>query len=59
MALDREVNIPDEVLDLAMGRFVRPDQVARVRDYLDSGGTYRPEAVAARILEEIAASSRS
>ena len=53
MALDRDVNIPDEVLDLVTGRLVRPEQVARVRDYLDNGGTWQSEAVAKSMVDEM------
>jgi hypothetical protein len=53
MALDREVNIPDEVLDLASGRLIRADQVARVRDYLDHGGTWTSQAVAESMVDEM------
>lgn len=59
MALIREVTIPDEVLDLATGRLVRPDQVARVRDYLEQGGTWRPEAVAQCMLDDLLSSRSS
>ena len=53
MALDRDVNIPDEVLDLVTGRLVRPEQVARVRDYLENGGTWQSEAVAKSMVDEM------
>ena len=53
MALDRDVNIPDEVLDLVSGRLIRPEQVARVRDYLDNGGTWQSEAVAESMVDEM------
>ena len=51
MALDREVTIPDEVLDLVSGRLVRPDEVARIRDYMEHGGTWKSEAVAGSIVD--------
>lgn len=59
MALIREITIPDEVLDLATGRLVRPDRVARVRDYLEQGGTWKSEAVAERMVDELLASRSS
>ena len=59
MALIREITIPDEVLDLVRGSLVRPDQVARVRDYLDHGGTWKPEAVAERMVAEMLTSRTS
>ena len=55
MALIREEVVPEEVLDLATGRLVRPDQVARVRDYLEQGGTWRAEQVAERMVDELLA----
>ena len=59
MALIREITIPDEVLDLARGRLIRPDQVARVKDLLDHGGTWKPEAVAACMVDEMLAGRTS
>lgn len=59
MAPIREIVIPDEVLDLASGRYVRPEQVERVRSFLDQGGTWRAEAVADCLVEEILAARQS
>lgn len=54
MALIREdVVIPEEVLDLATGRLIRPDRVARVRDYLEHGGTWHSEDVAESMVSEL------
>ena len=59
MAPIRETPIPDEVLDLATGRMVRPDRVARLRDYLEHGGTWKPEAVAECMVDELLSSRSS
>lgn len=59
MALTREEVITEEVLDLATGRFVRPEQVARVRDYLEHGGTWQPEDVAESMVSELLAARTS
>lgn len=60
MALIREeVGIPEEVLDLATGRFIRPDRVARVRDYLEHGGTWQSEDVAESMVSELLGSRTS
>ncbi|MFP5327930.1 MAG: hypothetical protein ACLGHT_10675 [Acidimicrobiia bacterium] len=55
MAPIREIVIPDEVLDLASGRYVRPERVERVRNFLDQGGTWQAEAVADSLVEEMLA----
>lgn len=53
MALFREITIPDEVLELARGPFVRPERVDDLRSYIDDGGTWAPEDVAASMVAEL------
>lgn len=45
--------VPDPVIDLTDGPYVRPAAVARVRSYLAGGGSWAPKDVADRLVQRL------